>query len=136
MRYTNSKYCIAVNFTSPSFLVRFSVLAERAFILRSRMRGKPFPVCRETDASNFDDRSARDSEERRNKVEKVESQRDAIASPLFSFGALYLYFIHIPHLSLVGIVYIEWNFFRIFFCIMSHRLSTGLVRQGLYGGMR
>lgn len=99
-RYTNSKYCVAFNFTFPSFLARFSVLTERAFILRSRMRGKPpsrYAGKQMLPIPTIDPREIRRSVG----IKWKKSNRREMPSP-FSFGALYSLY---TYLSLVGCVY-------------------------------
>lgn len=96
------------------------------------MRGKPPRYARrETDASNSDDRSARDSEERRNKVEKVESQRCRRVAAPFILGAFILC------TYTVSLSFIAWVY-RMEFLSVYHAPSAfhGLVRQGLRGGMQ
>lgn len=128
-RYTNSKYCVAFNFTFPSFLARFSVLTERAFILRSRMRGKPpsrYAGKQMLPIPTIDPREIRRSVG----IKWKKSNRREMPSHRPFHSVLYTCCTRIFHWS---VVYIEWNFFRLYHAPSAFH---GLVRQGLHGGMQ
>lgn len=115
---------IALPFASPSFrpssILRFS---GGSIYPALEWEENPRYARQKTDASNSDDRSARDSEERRNKVEKVSNRRDAAARRRSLFIRCFiLYTYYTLYLSFSFVVCIEWNFFRS--SIMPHRLST------------